>query len=176
MGVETAGVIIAAVGAAATAYGASEQRKAAKRRSSAEKEAKEISAAQQKIEQAEKQRQQIREQRVRTAQIAQSASNAGASGSSGELGAISGTQTVTGSNIAFGQSSTLAAQGISNQTQVAADASLEGQIAGGIASLGGSAMNLGFQMGAGNALFGQSGKQSLEADLTNKMNANPSIF
>lgn len=174
MGIETVGLVVAAVGAAATAYGATEQRRAGKKRASAEKEAREISAAQQKQEEAEKRRQAIREQRVRQAQIEQAASNAGSSGSSGELGAISGTQTVTGANIAFGQSTALAAQGISTQMQKAADASLQGQIAGGIAGLGSSAIGLGMQMGAADALF--SSKPSVSSQVDNTINANPSIF
>lgn len=174
MGVETVGLVVAAVGAAATAYGTVESQRAAKKRSSAEQEAKDIQAATQKNQEAEQRRQAIREQRVRQAQIAQAASSAGSSGSSGELGAISGTQTVTGSNIAFGQSTALAAQGTSKQVQRAADASLQGQIAGGIAGLGSSAIGLGMQMGAADALF--SSKPSLSSQVDNTINANPSIF
>lgn len=174
MGVETVGLIVAAVGAAATAYGTTEQRKAAKKRASAEKESQAVISAQQKQEQAEQRRQAIREQRIRQAQIEQSAANVGSSGSSGELGAISGTQTVTGSNIAFGQSTALAAQGVTRQNQIAADASLEGQIAGGIAGLGSSAIGLGMQMGAGEGLF--SSKPSVDSQVNNTINSNPSIF
>lgn len=177
IGVETVGVIVAAVGAAATAYGTVENQRANKKRASAEEEARDIQSAQQKQEEMEKRRQQIREQRVRQAQIEQSAANAGSSGSSGELGAVSGTQTITGSNIAFGQSTAMAAQGISRQSQVAADAALDSQIAQGIASLGGQAMSLGLgQMGGGNKLFGGESGSSTSTQLDNKMNANPSIF
>lgn len=174
MGVETVGLVVAAVGAAATAYGTVEQQRAGKKRSSAEKEAREISSAQQKQQEAEQRRQAIREQRVRQAQIEQAASNTGSSGSSGEVGAVSGTQTVTGANIAFGQSTALAAQGTSAQMQNAANASLKGQIAGGIAGLGSSAIGLGMQMGAADALF--SSKTSVDSQVENTINANPSIF
>lgn len=177
MGVETVGVIVAAVGAAAATYGTVESQKANKKRASAEEEARDIQSAQQKQEEMEQRRQQIREQRVRQAQIEQSAANAGSSGSSGELGAVSGTQTITGSNIAFGQSTAMAAQGISRQSQVAADAALDSSINQGIASLGGQAIGLGLNtMGGGNLLFGGESKPSVSTQLDNKMNANPSIF
>lgn len=177
MGVETVGVIVAAVGAAAAAYGTVESQRANKKRAGAEEEARNVQAAQQKQEEMEKRRQQIREQRVRQAQIEQSAANAGSSGSSGELGAVSGTQTITGSNIAFGQSTALASQGISRQNQVAADAALDVSINQGIASLGGQAMSLGLgPMGGASKLSGGESKPSVSTQLDNKMNANPSIF
>lgn len=176
MGVETVGVIVAAVGAAAGAYGTIQSQKGAKKSAEAQEEASEIQAAQQKQEQMQQQREQIRQQRIRVAQVEQGAANVGASGSSGEAGAVSGIQTVTGSNIAFGQSSALAAQGISEQRQKAAEASLSSQINQGIAGLGFNALNLGLNMGAANALFGESGESKLSRQLDNKMNANPSIF
>ena len=175
-GVEIAGVVAAVVGAGAAAYGASEQRQASKRQSKAQKEAKAISTAQQKQEEMEQRREAVRQQRIRAAQVEQSAANAGVSGSSGELGAISGTQTVTGANIAFGKSTALAAQGLSAQNQNMAEANLQGQTAGAITGLGVSAFSLGMSMGAGNALFGEGSQTSLSKDLDNKMNSNPSIF
>lgn len=165
MGLEvgTIGIIVAAVGAAATTYGTIESRKAQKRQSSAQKEAQEISSAQQKNEQMQQQRDAIRQQRIRTAQIAQQAANAGASGSSGEAGAVGGVATQTASNLAFGQSAAKAAEGISSQTQLAGDAAMDAQLNQGIASLGAQGLNLGFQLGAGSALFG-TGESSAKAD------------
>lgn len=178
MGLEiaTVGIIVAAVGAAAGAYGTYQAARAQKKQARAQKEAQEVSTAQQKNEQAEQRRQQIRQQRIRTAQIEQSSQNAGAAGSSGEVGAISGVQSVVAGNLAFGQSSALAAQGISAQTQRAANYGMQSQIYSGIGNLGFSALNLGMNMGAGDALFGESKTNSVSTQLDNTMQANPSIF
>lgn len=178
MGLEaaTVGLIASAVGAASAVYGTVEAGKASKKASEEQKEAKEISEAAQKNQEAEQRRQAIREQRIRTAQIEQGAVNAGASGSSGEIGAVSGAKTVTASNIAFGESTALAAQGISSRNQAAAEASLNAQINQGIAGIGFSAINLGMNMGAGQALFGEDTKNQVSRQLDNTINANPSLF
>lgn len=178
MGLEaaTVGIIVGAVGAAGAAYGTIEAQRAGKKQASAQKEAKEITAAQQKQEQMRQIREQVRNQRIRTAQIEQSASSAGVSGSSGELGAVSGVNTITGSNIAFGQSTALAAQGISSQNQKASEAGLSAQINQGIAGIGFSAINLGMSMGAGQALFGENTTNQVSRQLDNTMRANPSLF
>lgn len=178
MGLEigTVGIILGAVGAASATYGTIEARKAGKKQAGAQKEASEISAAQQKQAEMEQRREQVRQQRIRVAQVEQSASNAGAGGSSGELGAVSGVNTITGSNIAFGQSTTLAAQGISKQNQRAADAGLSSQINQGIAGIGFSAVNLGMSMGAGQALFGENTTDQVSRQLDNTMRSNPSLF
>lgn len=162
MGIETAAIVVAAIGAAATTYGTVESRKAQKRQAGAQKEVQEISSAQQKNEQMQQQRDAIRQQRIRTAQIEQQAANAGASGSSGESGAVGGVATQTASNLAFGESAAKAAEGISAQNQIAGNAAMDAQLNQGIASLGGQALGLGFQLGAGSALFG-TGESSAKA-------------
>lgn len=176
MGIETVGIIVGAVGAAAGAYGTIQAQKGAKKAAKEQEKAADVAAAQQKQEEMEKRRQQIREQRIRTAQIEQGAANAGVSGSSGEIGAKSGVQTVTASNIAFGTSAAKAAEGISEHNQAAAEANLQSQINQGIAGLGFNALNLGMNMGAANVLFGEGKSEGLSRQLDNKMNANPSIF
>lgn len=176
MGIETVGLVVAAVGAAAATYGTIESQKAAKNQGRAQKEASEISAAQQKNEEARQRREQIRQQRIRIAQVEQGAASAGVSGSSGEAGAVGGIQTVTGDNISFGKGTALAAQGISAQNQRAADAGLSAQINQGIAGIGFNAVNLGVSMGASNALFGESSSSKVDRDLDNTMKSNPSLF
>lgn len=163
MGLETVALVVAAVGAATATYGTIQANKSAKKQASAQKEASEVSGAQQRIQEAEQRRQQIRQQRVRMAQIEQSASNVGAGGSSGELGAISGVQSTTANNLAFGQSAALAAQGISNSTQQAANYGLSAQMNQGLSNIGFSAVNLGMSMGATDALSDMFGKPKPKA-------------
>lgn len=177
MGLEaaTVGYIVAAVGAAATAYGTMEQQKASKRQSRAQKEAKDISLAQQKAEQIEKQRQEIRQRRIRVAQVQQAAANSSVSGSSGELGAIGSIQTTSGNNIAFGESAALAARGITAQNQVASDANMSAQLNQGIAGLGFSALSMGANMGAFNGLFSDPAP-NVNKQVDNMISSNPSLF
>lgn len=178
MGLEaaTVGIIVGAVGAAGAAYGTIEAQRAGKRQSRAQKEVSDISAAQQKNEQMQQQREQLRQARIRTAQIENSAAIAGVGGSSGESGAVGGVQTITASNIAFGQSTALSAQGISGQNQKAAEAGLSSQINQGIASIGFNAINLGMSMGAGQKLFAENTTDRVSRQLDNTMRANPSLF
>lgn len=163
MGLETVALVVAAVGAATATYGTIQSNHNAKKAAGAQREANDVSAAQQRIQEAEQRRQQIRQQRIRQAQVEQSASNVGASNSSGEIGAVSGIQSNTANNLAFGQSAALAAQGITNQTQRAADFGLRSQMNQGIANIGFSGVNLGMQMGAVDGamnLFGSNTKKA----------------
>lgn len=177
MGIETIALAVAAVGAVTTVAGTIEQNRAGKKSAAAQKEAADISGAQQKNQEMEQRRQQVREQRIRTAQIQQSASNTGVAGSSGELGSIAALNTSTGSNIAFSKGATLASEGISAQNQNAADASMRGQLAGSIGQLGGSMISLGMAGGAAagaEGLFGSTSK--VDTDVSSMINSNPNLF
>lgn len=142
MGIETAAIIVAAIGAAATVYGTTQSQRASKKAANSQKEASDIAAAQQKQQMMDERRNQIRQQRIRTAQIEQGASNVGASMSSGELGSLSALSTNVSNNLARLSGSNLAAQGIASANQSTLNAQQDIQTAGAISSLGGSALSL----------------------------------
>lgn len=142
MGVETAAIVVAAVGAASTVYSVSEQQRQSKRAAGAQKEASDIAEAQRKNEEMDQRRQQIRQQRIRAAQIEQGAANQGASDSSGELGSLSALSSNVASNLATMSGRSAAASGIYSANQRAANAQQAGQTAAAIGQIGGLAMNL----------------------------------
>lgn len=142
MGVETAAIVVAAVGAAATTYSVTEQQRQSKRAAGAQKEASDIAEAQRKNEEMDQRRQQIRQQRIRAAQIEQGAANQGASDSSGELGSLSALSSNVASNLATMSGRSTAASGIYSANQRALNAQSAAQTAGAIGQIGGLAMNL----------------------------------
>lgn len=117
MGLETAAIVVAAVGAATSVYSTVQQAQAGKKQAGAMKEASDVAAAQQRQQEQEQRRQQVRQQRIRSAQIEQGAANQGASASSGELGSLSALSTNTANSLAFMSGSRLASQGITNANQ-----------------------------------------------------------
>ena len=142
MGVETAAIVVAAVGAAATTYSVTEQQRQSKRAAGAQKEASDIAEAQRKNEEMDQRRQQIRQQRIRAAQVEQGAANQGASDSSGELGSLSALSSNVASNLATMSGRSAAASGIYSANQRALNAQSAAQTAGAIGQIGGLAMNL----------------------------------
>ena len=142
MGVETAAIVVAAVGAAATTYSVTEQQRQSKRAAGAQKEASDIAEAQRKNEEMDQRRQQIRQQRIRAAQVEQGAANQGASDSSGELGSLSALSSNVASNLATMSGRSAAASGIYSANQRALNAPSAAQTAGAIGQIGGLAMNL----------------------------------
>ena len=179
MGIETAGIVVAAVGAASTVYSVSEQQRQSKKAAGAQKEASAIAEAQRKNEEMDQRRQQIRQQRIRAAQIEQGAANQGASDSSGELGSLSALSSNVASNLATMSGRSAAASGIYSANQRALNAQSAAQTAGAIGQIGGAAMNLAAPAaGAGLAkLFGDStGVSGLSEQLDTTIQNNPSIF
>lgn len=142
MGIETAAIVVAAVGAAATTYSVTEQQRQSKRAAGAQKEASDIAEAQRKNEEMDQRRQQVRQQRIRAAQIEQGAANQGASDSSGELGSLSALSSNVASNLATMSGRSAAASGIYSANQRALNAQSAAQTAGAIGQIGGLAMNL----------------------------------
>lgn len=177
MGIETAALVVAAVSAAATVYSTQQQASAARKSSRAQKEAADISAAQQSTEQAEQRRQQIRQERIKRGQIAQASANTGVSGSSGELGSTSALGTNMGNNLAISSGRVNTANAISSQNQRAADASVQSANAGAIGGIAQAGMSLGIQAGAiqgAQNLFGSSSTASQQVDTL--INTNPNLF
>lgn len=117
MGLETAAIVVAAVGAATSVYSTVQQAQAGKKQSSAMKEASDVASAQQRQQEMESRRQQVRQQRIRAAQIEQGAANQGVSNSSGELGSLGALSTNTANNLAFMSGSRMAAEGITAANQ-----------------------------------------------------------
>lgn len=107
-----------AVSAATTISQASQARKAAR----AQREAGEINAAGQAIEDRTARRRALRESRIRRAIIENSAAQSGALGSSGLIGATSALESNTGASIANQESQRLTSEAIGRQNQIAADA------------------------------------------------------
>jgi len=179
MGIETIALVVAAVGATATVAGTMQQNRQARKAAGAQKEASDVSSAQQRIEDMEQRRQQIRQQRIRQSQIEQSASNAGVSESSGELGSLSALSTNAASNLAMMSGRNLAAQGIGAANQQAANAQGQAQTWGAISQLGGAAMRLGVQGGATRGamnLFAPASAGKLSTDTDNMILGNPNLF
>lgn len=102
----------------ATAYESGQQAKAAAKK---QKEAGQVSAAEQAAQQTAQTRAQIREERVRRAQILQSSESTGVTGSSGALGSVGALQTSVGTNLASASRQASSAQAITGLTQQAAD-------------------------------------------------------
>lgn len=113
MGIE---LIFGAISAVVGIAGAVMQAGAASEAAAAQRESRDIGAAQQKVNSQEDRRQRIREERIRRARILAASENVGTSRSSGEVGAIGALST----NLAglFGQSM---GQSKSNEGMNAAD-------------------------------------------------------
>lgn len=115
-------LIIGAISAVVGVVGSVMQAGAAREAAAAQRESRDIGAAQQRVENLESRRQKVREERVRRAQILAGAENVGTARSSGEVGAIGALST----NLSglFGQSlgRSAAAEGMNTQDQRAADA------------------------------------------------------
>lgn len=176
MGLETAAVVVAAVGAATSVYSTVEQARAGRKSASAQKEASEISAAQQRNADAEARRKQVREQRIRAAQIEQGAANQGVSNSSGELGSLSALSTNSASNLAFMSGNTNAAAGITAANQRSLNAQSDAQTAGAIGGIASTVTGLAApSAGAGlSKLFSSSTGVGNQVDTM--INSNPDIF
>lgn len=107
-----------AVSAATGIAQAAQARKAAK----AQREASEISAAGQAVQDRVARRRALRETRIRRAIIENSAAQSGALGSSGVIGATSALESNTGASIANQESQRLTSVAIGRQNQIAAQA------------------------------------------------------
>ncbi len=142
MGLETAAIVVAAVGAATSVYSTVQQAAAGKKQSGAMKEASDVAAAQQRQQEQEQRRQQVRQQRIRAAQIEQGAANQGVSSSSGELGSLSALSTNTANNLAFMSGSRLAASGITGANQSAMNAQQQGQTWQAVGNIAGTVSGL----------------------------------
>lgn len=176
MGIETAALVVAAVGAATTVYSTVEANRAGKKAAGAQKEAADVAAAQQKQADAEARRKQIREQRIRAAQIEQGASNQGVSGSSGELGSLSALATNSASNLAVMSGNQRAAEGIGASNQRALNAQSDAQQAqalGGIASTVTSLAAPAAGKGLSNLFSGSTGVGN---QVDTMIKTNPDIF
>jgi hypothetical protein len=127
MGIE---LIIGGISALVGIVGAVGQANAASQAAAAQRESRDIGAAQQRINAQQSRRDRLREARQRAAMIEQSSQNVGTSRSSGEVGAIGALST----NLAglFGQSlgESKAAQGMNAADQRASDAQLSGATIG----------------------------------------------
>lgn len=146
---QAAALVVVAIAAAATTYSQVQQNRAQKSAARAQKEASDVSQAQQKNQEMEARRQQIRQQRIRQAQVQQAAANTGVSDSSGELGSLSALSTNVGANLANISSQAVAAQGIGAANQRATDFmgksqqwGMYGQIASSVGSLAGGASSM----------------------------------
>lgn len=127
MGIE---LIISGISALVGVVGAVGQMNAASETAAAQRESRDISSAQQKVNSQESRRQRIREERIRRARMMAASENVGTSRSSGEVGAIGALST----NLAglFGQSlgESKSAAGMNAADQRAADAQNRGNIIG----------------------------------------------
>lgn len=127
MGIE---LIFAGVSALVGIVGAIGQANAASQAAAAQRESRDIGAAQNKVQSLESRRSRIREERVRRARIEAAAENVGTSRSSAAVGAVGALST----NLAglFGSSlgESKANEGMNTADQKAADANLQGQTIG----------------------------------------------
>lgn len=168
--------MVAAIGAATTVYSTVEQNRAQRRSASAQKEASDVSAAQQRQQEAEARRKQIREQRIRAAQIEQGATNQGVSGSSGELGSLSALSTNSASNLAYLSGQQRAAAGITAANQRSLNAQSDAQNAAAIGGISSTVTGLAAPYaGAGiSKLF--SGSTGIDSQIDTTIKSNPDIF
>lgn len=138
-------IILGVLSAVAGVVGAVSQAKAAKEQAAAQREANEITTAQQEVNSRESKRSKVRESRIRRAQILAQSENVGSAESSGEVGAIGALNT----NLSgvFGQSvgQSKSNENINVQNQKAADA-------------GAKAAKIGAFTGAVQSAFGAFGK------------------
>lgn len=143
---QAAVLAVVAIAAAVSTYSAVQQNRAQKAAAREQKNAADISTAQQQNQEMQARREQVRRQRITAAQIQQGASNQGASASSGEFGSLSALSTNVGANLANMAAQSKAAAGIGAANQAAVNAQSQGatwgsygQIAGSVGSLAGAA-------------------------------------
>lgn len=86
-----------------------------------QKEANNISAAQNKVDSLEQRRAKVREERIRRAMVISSSENSGTSGSSGEIGSIGALNTNLAGLVSTSLGQSRANNGINNRQQSAAD-------------------------------------------------------
>lgn len=144
MTVAVAGLVVAAVGTAASIQQGAEARKDQKRARREQDAARGEQAAQGAAEAAQARRQQVREERIKRAQILQAAANTGTAGSTGMLGAVGGMQTQLGSNMGLSQGNVDRGQRIGVYNQNAANFMGESQTHANRAGMYGSMASFGF--------------------------------
>lgn len=179
MGLETAAIVVAAVGAATSVASTVQQARAGKKQSSAMREASDVASAQQKQQEMEQRRQQVRQQRIRSAQIEQGAANQGVAGSSGELGSLGALSTNTANNLAFMSGSRMAANGITAANQRGLNAQQDASTWGAIGNISSTVTGLAAPAaGAGlSKLFnGATASNPVSSQVDTMLNSNNSIF
>lgn len=119
----------------------------------AQKEAQEVSSAQQQAEALRQRRMEARKARIQRARIMQASVNTGVGGSSGEAGAVAGVSNNQAQNNSYLSGQQVAATAISSNNQRAADAQFRSQIAGQIGQLASSEMQTGNMNKAFTNLF-----------------------
>lgn len=122
-----AGLIIAAIGTAASISQGQQARRDQARSRDAQTAARAEQQAQQNADAAQARRQQVREERIKRGQILQSSENSGTAGSSGEIGALGGMTTAFQSNLGLSQGNIDRAQNIGGFNQLASDFNAEAQ-------------------------------------------------
>ncbi len=120
MGLEI-GVILAGVSAVVGAVGTIASVNASRQSAEAQTKARDVTAAQNKIEGQNSRRQRIREERIRRAQILAASENSGTSASSGELGAIGALRTNLNDLISTASGQSKANDAVNRWTQRAVD-------------------------------------------------------
>lgn len=144
---------LAVVSAAVSIGSTVVQHRAAKDASRARRKANAIASARESVRNRFNRRRAAKETRLRQSQILQAAETQGVAGSSGEIGAIGSLQRSLAQATAFQTGETLAAEGISEQNQVGADARSRASRAAGVANLFGSISEFG-QSDVGQSVFG----------------------
>ena len=155
----TIGLIISAVGTAASIDASQDAKSAAKQSRAAQEKVASEQRAQNASQAAQERRQQIRDERVRRARIIQSSVNTGTSDSSGEIGAISSLSTQLASGIGSNLGRLQGAENISLFSQQEADARFniakadnQGRIGGTLVNQSGNLAQIGGYI-AGSSIF-----------------------
>ncbi len=143
---------IAIASAAVTAGAAVVNYQQSQRAARASRRANRIAGANEQTRNRLARRQAAKKTRLQQAQILQQSENTGVSGSSGQIGAVGSLQNTFAQATAFQSGNTLAAQGISTQNQIGADARSKAQAASDIGSIATSVGNFA-QTDAGKDLF-----------------------
>jgi flavin-dependent dehydrogenase len=141
MGVEVA-LIIAGISAIVGIAGAVASADAAAKSAAAQKEVKDITLAQGKVQTLESRRQKLREERIRRARIIAASENTGTGSSSGASGSVAALSTNLQGMVASASGQSKANEGINKQNQIAIDAdqnartigAFTGAIQGGLSS------------------------------------------
>lgn len=121
------GAVIAGLSAVVGVVGQVAASNAAGAAARAQKEANNISAAQNKVDSLESRRQRVREERIRRARILAASENAGTSNSSGELGSIGALTTNLGTMVSSSAGQSKANDGINKFNQKSADLNNQAQ-------------------------------------------------